>query len=150
MAVRYAEMLGLPVALMHKRRTSFTEAQTMSVVGDLKDKIPIVIDDVISNGTVLTQVPLLLEAGARPEVYLAITHGVLEPRALQLLEQPAVCRLFITNTIPLPPESNTPSFKWYLSRRCWRPSSNASTTADHQQLYPTHLVARRTGTADGC
>jgi len=111
MAVRYAERLGLPVVLLHKRRTSFTEAQTMSVVGDLTDKIPIVIDDVISNGTVLTQVPLLLEAGARPEVYLAITHGVLAPRALQLLDHPAVCRLYITDTIPLPPEKQHPKLE---------------------------------------
>jgi ribose-phosphate pyrophosphokinase len=56
-------------------------------------------------------VPLLLEAGARPEVYLAITHGVLAPRALQLLDQPAVCRLFITDTIPLPPEKQHPKLQ---------------------------------------
>jgi len=111
MAVRYAETLELPVVLLHKRRTGFTEAHTMSVVGDLKDKIPIVIDDVISSGSVLSQAPLLLEAGARPEVYLAITHGVLAPRALQLLDHSAICRLFITNTIPLPPEKQHPKLQ---------------------------------------
>jgi ribose-phosphate pyrophosphokinase len=111
MAVRYAETLELPVVLLHKRRISFTEAQTMSVVGDLKDKIPIVIDDVISSGTVLTQAPLLLEAGARPEIHLAVTHGMLAPRALQLLDHPAICRLTITNTIPLPPEKQHPKIR---------------------------------------
>jgi ribose-phosphate pyrophosphokinase len=111
MAVRYAETLNLPLVLLHKRRTGFTTTETMSVVGDLKDKIPIVIDDVISSGTVLTQVPLLLEAGARPQVHLAVTHGVLAPRAIERLDHPAVCRLIITNTIPLPPEKHHPKIK---------------------------------------
>jgi ribose-phosphate pyrophosphokinase len=111
MAVRYAETLELPLVLLHKRRTGFTTTETMSVVGDLKDKIPIVIDDVISNGTVLTQVPLLLEAGARPEVHLAITHGVLAPKAIERLDHPAICQLIITNTIPLPPEKQHPKIK---------------------------------------
>jgi len=108
MAVRYAETLELPVVLLHKRRTSFTETQTTSVVGDLTDKIPIVVDDVISGGSVLNQVPFLLEAGARPEIYLAITHGVLAPKALRLLDHSAICRLFVTNTIPQPPERQHP------------------------------------------
>jgi ribose-phosphate pyrophosphokinase len=111
MAVRYAETLNLPLVLLHKRRTGFTTTETMSVVGDLKDKIPIVIDDVISNGTVLTQVPLLLEAGARPQVHLAITHGVLAPKAIERLDHPAICQLVITNTIPLPPEKQHPKIK---------------------------------------
>jgi ribose-phosphate pyrophosphokinase len=111
MAVRYAETLELPVVLLHKRRTSFTEAQTTSVVGDLTGKIPIVVDDVISGGSVLNQVPFLLEAGARPEIYLAITHGVLAPKALKLLDNPAICRLFVTNTIPLPAERQHPKIQ---------------------------------------
>jgi ribose-phosphate pyrophosphokinase len=60
---------------------------------------------------VLTQVPLLLEAGARPEVHLAITHGVLAPGAIERLNHPAICRLIVTNTIPLPPEKQHPKIK---------------------------------------
>ncbi len=52
MAARYAETLSLPLAFMHKRRTDFVSAKTMTLVGDLKGKIPIVIDDVISSGSV--------------------------------------------------------------------------------------------------
>jgi len=111
MAVRYAETLELPLVLLHKRRTDFATTETMSVVGDLKNKIPIIIDDVIASGTVLTQVPLLLKAGARPEVHLAITHGVLAPRAIQLLDDPAIARLVITNTIPLTPEKRHPKIQ---------------------------------------
>ncbi len=111
MASQYAQLLELPLALLHTRRTGFTSVKTTAVVGDLKDKIPIIIDDVITSGTVLTQVPALLDAGARREVHLAITHGVIAPNAIPLLDNPAICRLIITNTIPLPPDKRHPKIQ---------------------------------------
>ena len=82
LAGRYAEVMGLPLALMHKRRLSHSEVENSHVVGDLKDKTPIVIDDMIAGGSILTQLNALVEAGARPEIYLAITHPILLPTAL--------------------------------------------------------------------
>jgi ribose-phosphate pyrophosphokinase len=111
MAAGYAETLGLPLAFMHKRRTDFTSAKTVTIVGDLRDKIPIVIDDVISSGSVLTQVQSLLDAGARPEVYVAVTHGVLAPTALRYLDHPAICQLIVTNTLPIPEEKHHPKLR---------------------------------------
>ncbi len=111
MAARYAESLGLPLAFMHKRRTGFTSTKTLTLVGDLKDKIPIIIDDVISSGSVLSQVPVLLEAGARPEVYVAITHGVLAPGAIDKLDHPAIKQLLLTNTLPLSLEQHHPKIR---------------------------------------
>jgi len=103
MAARYAEQLGLPIAFMHKRRTGFTTSKVLSLVGDLKDRIPIVVDDVISGGSVLSQIPALLEAGARPEIYAAITHGVLAPGATRYLDHPAIKEMVITDTLPMMP-----------------------------------------------
>jgi ribose-phosphate pyrophosphokinase len=111
MAARYAETLNLPLAFMHKRRMGFATAKTMTLVGDLKGKIPIIIDDVISGGSVLTQAPVLVEAGAQPEVHLAITHGVLAPSAIFLLDQPAIKQLIITDTLPLPPDRQHPKLR---------------------------------------
>lgn len=101
-ANRFASYLHLPLALMHKRRTGFEFSEVTHVVGDIKDKIPIVIDDVIAGGSVLDQVKDLIEAGARPEVYLAITHGVLLDSALERLKNPAIKELVITDTINQP------------------------------------------------
>ncbi len=101
-ANRFASYLGLPLALMHKRRTGFESSEVTHVVGDIKDKIPIVIDDVIAGGSVLEQVEDLVKAGARPEVYLAITHGVLLESALQRLDNPVIKELVITDTINQP------------------------------------------------
>lgn len=102
-ASRYAEYLQLPLVVMHKRREGFDKANVTHVVGDIKGKIPIVIDDVIAGGSVLEQANDLLEAGALPEVYLAITHGVLLDSAMARLENPVIKKLVISDTIQQPP-----------------------------------------------
>lgn len=101
-ASRFARQLQLPLVLMHKRRTGFESAEVTHVVGNIKGKIPIIIDDVIAGGSVLDQVDDLVKAGARPEVYLAITHGVLLDSALDRLQNPHIKQLVITDTIAQP------------------------------------------------
>ncbi len=101
-ANRFASYLHLPLALMHKRRTGFESSEVTHVVGDITGKIPIIVDDVIAGGSVLDQVNDLIKAGARPEVYLAITHGVLLDSALERLNNPAIKELVITDTINQP------------------------------------------------
>ncbi len=101
-AGRYAELLGLPLVVIHKRREGFASAKITHIVGDIEGKIPIIVDDVIASGTVLDEVDDLVAAGARPEVHLAITHGVLLPTALQRLENPHIRQLVISDTICQP------------------------------------------------
>jgi ribose-phosphate pyrophosphokinase len=101
-AGRYAEILGLPLVVMHKRREGESKVEVSHVVGDIEGKIPIIIDDVIAGGSVLDEVDKLIDAGARPEVYLAITHGVLLPSALKRLEDPRIKRLVVSDTICQP------------------------------------------------
>ncbi len=111
LANRYAEKLGLPLVLMHKRRTGFQTTVATHVVGEIRDKIPIVVDDIIASGSVLDQLPALIEAGARPEIHLAITHGVLTPSALPRLDRPEIRELIITDTIELTPERTHPKIR---------------------------------------
>lgn len=124
LANRYAETLGLPLVLMHKRRSDFHKTETTHVVGDIVDKVPIVIDDVIAGGSVLKQLPTLIEKGARPQIILSITHGVLTPNAIELLESnPAIKRLFVTNTILQThqhPKITTVSIAPLLAEVIWR------------------------------
>ncbi len=68
MAGQYATKLGLPLVIMHKRRQSFTKATASHLVGDIRGLRPIVIDDLIAGGSILTQLDGLIEAGARPEI----------------------------------------------------------------------------------
>ena len=111
LAGRYAQSLNLPLVLMHKRRTSFDSAHTTHVVGDISGKIPIVIDDIIASGSVLDQLDALLAQGARREIHLAITHGVLTESAWARLDRPEIKRLLITDTIPLTPERAHPKIE---------------------------------------
>jgi ribose-phosphate pyrophosphokinase len=98
----YAERLHLPLVVMHKRREDFSAAKVTHIVGDIEGKIPIIVDDVIAGGSVLDEVNDLVGAGARPEVYLAITHGVLLPSAMQRLDNPFIKQLVVSDTIHQP------------------------------------------------
>ena len=109
MAGKYAELLNLPLVVMHKRRTSFTTTETTHVVGDIEGRRPIIIDDVMAGGSVLKQVDALYEAGAAGKACFAVTHPVLLPSALKRLEEDErIERLVVTNTVCVPPEKRHP------------------------------------------
>ncbi|MFO7978634.1 MAG: hypothetical protein R6U64_08235, partial [Bacteroidales bacterium] len=89
----------------------FGETETTHVVGDVRDKIPILIDDIVASGSVLRQLPVLLEQGARPEMHLAITHPVLLPQALQELDRHYIEELVVTDSILVPPAKRHPKLR---------------------------------------
>jgi ribose-phosphate pyrophosphokinase len=111
LAGKYADELGLPMAIMHKRRLDFEKTETVAVAGDIQGKTPILIDDIVAGGSVLDQIPALFEAGAEPPVYLSITHPVLLPSALERLEREEIAELVTSDTIYLPPEKRHPKIK---------------------------------------
>jgi ribose-phosphate pyrophosphokinase len=109
MAGKYAEYLNLPLVVMHKRRTGFRETKTTHVVGDINGRRPIVIDDIIASGSVLRQLDALYDAGAVGKAHFAITHPVLLPSALEILDRDdRIEKLVVANTIPVPPEKCRP------------------------------------------
>jgi ribose-phosphate pyrophosphokinase len=109
MAGRYAELLNLPLVVMHKRRIDFTHAETTHVVGDIKGRRPIIIDDLMAGGSVLRQIDALYEQGADGKACFAITHPILLPTALEILDKDdRIEKLVVTNTLPLPPEKHHP------------------------------------------
>ncbi len=102
LASKYAERLGLPLVIVDKRRLSFSQTTTTGVLGDLRGRTPIIIDDIVAGGSVLDQVDDILEAGAVAPVYLSITHPVLLPTAVERLDRPEIAQLVTTDTIPIP------------------------------------------------
>jgi ribose-phosphate pyrophosphokinase len=109
LAGRYSEYLNLPLVVMHKRRLSATDTKTTHIVGDIAGRRPIIIDDVIAGGSVLKQVDALYENGAVGGAYLSITHPVLLPSALELLDRNEhIEKLVVSNTIPLTPQKQHP------------------------------------------
>lgn len=112
LAGKYAGLLNLPLVVMHKRRTSFTETITTHVVGDIEGHRPIIIDDMIASGSVLKQLDVLYEHGAVGKACFSITHPILLPSALEILDQDdRIEKLVVTNTIPVPPEKRHPKIE---------------------------------------
>jgi ribose-phosphate pyrophosphokinase len=109
MAGKYAEQLNLPLVVMHKRRSGFSETQTTHVVGDIKGRRPIVIDDLVAGGSVLRQIDALYKAGAVGKTCFSITHPVLLPPALEYLDSDdRIEKLVVTNSIHVPIEKQHP------------------------------------------
>ena len=112
MAAKYAESLNLPLVVMHKRRASPLETRTTHIVGDIKGRRPIIIDDMIASGSVLKQIDSLYKNGAEGKAYFSITHPILLPSALDLLDKDErIEKLIVTNTIQIPPENLHPKIE---------------------------------------
>lgn len=100
-ATQFADRLGTTPAVVHKRRVGGRESRSLQVVGDVRDRACLIVDDMISTGgTIATAVRALLGAGARPEMYVAATHGLFVGGAAEQLEHPAIRRIWVCDTLP--------------------------------------------------
>lgn len=112
MAGKYAELLNLPLVVMHKRRESFSETKTTHIVGDITGRRPIIIDDLMAGGSVLRQLDALYERGAQGKACFCVTHPILLPTAIEALDSDdRIERLVVTNTIPVPEEKRHPKIE---------------------------------------
>jgi ribose-phosphate pyrophosphokinase len=102
-AESYARPLGLPLAVLHKIRVSGTAVAVHGVVGDVRGKRPIVVDDMISTGaTVEAAMDALLGSGCRHEFIVVATHGLFVGKAVERLNRPEMLRALVTDSLPLP------------------------------------------------
>lgn len=100
-ARQVAERLNLSLAIVEKRRHAEDEkTEVMSVIGNVKHKTVLIVDDIISTGgTIMNATDALLEEGAKA-VWAACTHGVFSAEALEKLKRSHIQRLHVTNSIP--------------------------------------------------
>ena len=104
LAELYARLLGLPTALVHKKRVSGAEVQVRDITGEVAGRSPILVDDMISTGgTLVAAARCLLEAGARPAFTVVATHGLLVGDAVERLAALPLARLVLTDTVVPPP-----------------------------------------------
>jgi ribose-phosphate pyrophosphokinase len=98
----FAKRLGTSLAIMDKRRTGANESRIMHVIGEVRGRDAILLDDVIDTaGTVLQAVSALKEEGAR-RIITSCTHPVLSGQAVERLDRSEIEEVVVTNTIPLP------------------------------------------------
>jgi ribose-phosphate pyrophosphokinase len=111
MATEYARLLGAPVAVLHKERASGVETRITRLVGDVRDRPCLIIDDMISTGgTIAESVEALLAAGARPEIIVAATHGLLLAGAREKLARTVTREVLVTDTVA-PPAHDWPQLR---------------------------------------
>ena len=93
------KLLNAELAIVDKRRPKPGQSQVMNVIGDVKDKTCIIVDDIIdSGGTIVNAAAALKKRGAR-EVFVYITHGVLSGDAVKKIQKSVIKNLVITDTI---------------------------------------------------
>lgn len=111
-AGHFSKLLGVPVAAGRKQRLSDEKVVIDTVVGDVKGKTCIVMDDEIANGgSMMELLNVLRDLGAGP-FKIACTHGLFTKNAVpNLTSQPDVLEIVTTNTIPMAPEKEHPKIK---------------------------------------
>ncbi|HHW80008.1 MAG TPA: ribose-phosphate pyrophosphokinase [Acholeplasmataceae bacterium] len=100
-ARKFASILGVPLAIIDKRRPEPNKAEVMSIIGDVEGKSCIMIDDIIDTaGTLVAGAEALLEKGAK-EVYAAATHPVFSLDAIEKIQKSKLKNVIVTDTIAL-------------------------------------------------
>jgi len=101
LAERYARILEAPVAVVQKTRLGPAEVKATDVMGDVRDRSPIIVDDMISTGgTIAAAIEALLNAGSRKTFTVAATHGLFVGECLRKFAELPIRRLIVTDSIP--------------------------------------------------
>ena len=108
MAVR----LDMPLAIIEKRRIGNTDrTEAVNVIGDVKDRNVLILDDEIDTGGTITEaVRVLREQGCR-DVYVSCYHPILSGPAVDRLRKADVREIVVTDSVPVPPEKQLPNMK---------------------------------------
>ncbi len=108
-ATAYAEDLNSPLAIVVKRRPRPNEAQAVEVIGDVKGKVAVIVDDMVdTGGSLVAAANALIEHGAT-EIYACCTHPVLSEGAVERIENSPIRKLVVTDTIPVPEDKASSS-----------------------------------------
>ena len=100
-ARKFAARMDAGLVIIDKRRPKPNEAVVYNVIGDVKDKVAIIFDDIVDTaGTLTTVAAKIKEHGAR-EIYAACSHGLLSRNAVDKINKSSIKKLIITDTLPL-------------------------------------------------
>jgi ribose-phosphate pyrophosphokinase len=99
----FAELLDAPLAVIEKRRIgNLDRAELMNVIGDVRGKRAIIVDDEIDTAGTLTEIVRALERENVSEIYACATHGVLSGPAVEKLRDSSIREVVLTDSVPLP------------------------------------------------
>lgn len=101
-AKKFADAMGADLAIMNKVRNAHNQATVLEVVGDVTDRTCILYDDMIDTaGTLMSAKDVLVQKGAKPDVYVAAVHPVFSGPAIERLTAVKFKEVVVTDTIPI-------------------------------------------------
>lgn len=103
-ARRLAKILDTNIAIVDKRRPEHGVAEIMNVIGDVKDKNAILVDDIIDTAGTITSAAKALKEKRVRDIYIIATHAILSGPAVERLKDNAIKEVIVTNTIDVPKE----------------------------------------------
>jgi ribose-phosphate pyrophosphokinase len=108
----FAELLDAPLAIIEKRRVGNSDrAELLNVIGEVRGRRAIIVDDEVDTAGTLTQIVGALEREGVDEIYACATHGVLSGPSIQRIRDSGLIEVVMTDSIPLPPEKQLPQIK---------------------------------------
>ncbi len=111
MARAYAKRLRAGLAMVDKRRINHIDTEVMDIMGEVKGKNALIVDDLVSTAGSLVEAARVLKEGGAREVYAAITHPVLSGPARERLAGSPLKELVVTDSIPIPADRSHPKVK---------------------------------------
>jgi len=105
----FAKRLGCTLAVIDKRRTNPNVAEIMHLIGDVRDKVAVLLDDMVDTAGTLTQAAKALKDNGAKAVFACATHGVLSGPAIERINNSEIEELVLTDTVPLGAKSELTS-----------------------------------------
>ncbi len=106
-----ARVLHAPIAIVDKRRPKPGVAKVEHLVGNVKGKTVVIVDDIIDTAGTVTEAALILKKHGAKDIYAMATHAVLSGDAIKKLQKAPIKEVFVTNTIELPKEKRISKIK---------------------------------------
>ena len=133
MAYAYSQVLGVNLAIVAKRRKSPTEVESMALIGEVRDKDVLLVDDLTETAGTLTQAAALLKQNGARRILACVSHAVLNEVGVERLRKSAIDELVTTDTVLRPAISGvkitTLSVAGLLGEAIKRIHSNSSVTS---------------------
>jgi len=112
-ARNFSRRIGSGLAIIDKRRQKANVSEIMNIIGDVKDKTVIIVDDMIDTaGTLCNAAAAVIERGGAKDVYAAATHGVLSGNAVEKIEKSYIKEIVLLDTISVPQEKMTDKIRF--------------------------------------
>jgi ribose-phosphate pyrophosphokinase len=109
LATQYGDRLHLPVTIVHKTRISGEAVTVRGIVGEVRGRVPVIVDDMISTGaTIEAAVQALRAAGCTPDFTVVATHALMVGAARQRLAALAIKRMVVSDSLAVAPAPSLP------------------------------------------